>query len=126
MTTSHTISPGHVFRNIGADFWNLLKSKQAEQKVPDFGVPPSVYCLVRDSSWQMLKQFQGEDFLWNNHGQLKYELNNFDEILECSFVSSMNQKTSPLIKMIERKSAVFHLSGGGCHSFFSGNLMPRS
>ncbi len=27
---------------IGADFRNLLKSKQAEQKVPDFGILPSV------------------------------------------------------------------------------------
>ena len=33
---------GCRFRNIGADFQNLLKSKQAEQKVMDFGIPPSV------------------------------------------------------------------------------------
>ncbi len=30
------------FWNIGADFRNLLKSKQAKQMVPDFGIPPSV------------------------------------------------------------------------------------
>ena len=30
-----------IFMTLGADFRNLLKSKQAKQKVLDFGIPPS-------------------------------------------------------------------------------------
>ncbi len=30
-----------LFQNIGADLRNMRKSKQAKQKVPDFGIPPS-------------------------------------------------------------------------------------
>ncbi len=53
MSTHYDSLKWSRFQNIGADFRNLLKSKQAKQKVPDFGIPPSVklnlnscYCSV--------------------------------------------------------------------------------
>ena len=59
-----------IFRNIGADFQNLLKSKQAEQKIPDFGIPPSVdpilwhFQIIHKNKLQTSMETFGHIFWW--------------------------------------------------------------
>ncbi len=57
MSTNYDCLKWSRFRNIGGDFQNLLISKQAKQKVPDFGIPPSVKrCrLLAGSEWLAFK-----------------------------------------------------------------------